>query len=88
MIGEQRDKYAWQFLFLGANQDAIATAAQLGVGADQAMTFSASPSGTMGCMDALNNKLHQWRKARTQPGSSADFAFDESDRAKARGSMD
>ena len=31
-IRHQQDKYQWEFLFLGANQDAIATAAQLNIG--------------------------------------------------------
>ena len=61
MIREQRDKYAWQFIFLGANQDAIATAAQMGVSAGQAMTFSASPEGTRGCLSAFDGKMHKMR---------------------------
>ena len=70
MIREQREKYSWQFVFLGANQDAIATAAQMGVGADQAMTFAASAAGTVGCFHALGGKLNRVRKApaRGKPG--------------------
>lgn len=85
MISEQRDKYSWQFIFLGANQDAIATAAQFGVGAEQAMTFSPSTTGTMGCWNALNAKLHQVRRARGAGQSDVNFKFDEGDRAAARG---
>ena len=31
MVREQEDKYQWKFVFLGANMDAIATAAGLGI---------------------------------------------------------
>lgn len=31
MIQHQRDKYSWEFVFLGANQDAIASAASIGI---------------------------------------------------------
>ncbi|MBO0811365.1 MAG: VWA domain-containing protein [Microlunatus sp.] len=40
MITEQTDTYGWTFVYLGANQDAIAVAAGLGVAADQAMTYA------------------------------------------------
>ncbi len=85
MIREQREKYSWQFVFLGANQDAIATAAQMGVGADQAMTFAASAVGTMGCFNALGSKLNRVRKARAQGIVDEMFAFDTADRDAAAG---
>jgi len=46
MIAHQRDQYQWQFLFLGANQDAIATAASLNISAESALTYSGTPLGT------------------------------------------
>ncbi|MEZ6063251.1 MAG: vWA domain-containing protein [Planctomycetaceae bacterium] len=88
MIREQREKYSWQFIFLGANQDAIATAAQMGVGADQAMTFAASTTGTMGCFQALGGKLNRVRKARGQGIMDEVMAFDSADRAAAAGRDD
>ncbi|WP_339747608.1 hypothetical protein [uncultured Rubinisphaera sp.] len=53
MITEQREKYSWQFLFLAANQDAIATVSQFGIGAGQAMTFGASEQGLAGTMSVM-----------------------------------
>jgi hypothetical protein len=84
MIAEQRDKYAWQFIFLGANQDAIATAAQMGIGANQALTFSATPGGAAACLSAVNKQVHKVRRSRSAGDVTADFAFEESDRAAAR----
>lgn len=88
MIREQRDKYAWQFIFLGANQDAIATAARMGVDAGQAMTFSASPKGTMGCLGAFDGKMHAMRAARARGECDAIVEFDQADREAARDSFD
>ncbi len=39
MIERQKTKYGWEFLFLGANIDAVETAARYGIGRDRAVTF-------------------------------------------------
>jgi len=88
LIREQRDTYAWQFIFLGANQDAIATAAQLGVGAGQAMTFAASPAGTRACLGAFDGQMHRMRAARAKGDHEARVEFDAADRDGARASGD
>jgi len=41
-ITHQTEKYQWEFLFLGANQDAIATAARMGIQAHNSATFVAN----------------------------------------------
>ena len=38
-IKHQTEAYKWQFLFLGANQDAIATAARMNIAAENSTTF-------------------------------------------------
>ncbi len=45
MIREQRDKYNWDFVFLGANQDAIKTAAAMNIPLPSAMSYSTSKAG-------------------------------------------
>ena len=45
MIEHQQSKYSWQFIFLGANQDAFAEAGGLGIMADGAADFSMSKVG-------------------------------------------
>ena len=35
----QKEKYGWEFLFLGANIDAVETAAHFGIDEDRAVTF-------------------------------------------------
>lgn len=46
MIQRQKEKYGWEFLFLGANIDAVATASHFGIGADRAVNYHADSQGT------------------------------------------
>ena len=85
MIREQRDKYSWQFIFLGANQDAIATAAKMGMGAGQSLTFAASPAGTHGVLDAFDKKMHMMRKMKSKGWVNSIVEFDDADRDAAAG---
>ena len=39
MIERQKEKYGWEFLFIGANIDAVETAAQYGIGSDRAVNY-------------------------------------------------
>ena len=39
MVQRQKEKYGWEFLFLGANIDAVETAAHFGICEDRAVTF-------------------------------------------------
>ncbi len=46
MIERQKEKYGWEFLFIGANIDAVETAARYGIGADRAVNYNADKQGT------------------------------------------
>lgn len=46
MIERQKSKYGWEFLFLGANIDAIETAGTFGIGADRAVNYNSDSEGT------------------------------------------
>ena len=46
MIERQKEKYGWEFLFLGANIDAAKTAARFGIGADRAANYHTDNEGT------------------------------------------
>ncbi|MCM3601210.1 VWA domain-containing protein [Robertmurraya korlensis] len=46
MITHQKEKYGWDFMFLGANIDAISTAAQFGIDEDFAVDYHADQMGT------------------------------------------
>lgn len=46
MIERQKEQYGWEFLFLGANIDAVSTAAGFGIGADRAVNYQCDSAGT------------------------------------------
>lgn len=60
-IRHQRDKYGWEFIFLGANQDAIATAAQLNVDRLFTSGMDATPDGLYAAKMAVNRKVRSMR---------------------------
>lgn len=45
MIEYQKEKYSWEFIFLGANMDAVTEAAKFGISADRAVTFENDSRG-------------------------------------------
>lgn len=46
MIERQKEKYGWDFIFLGANIDAIKVAERFGINADRAANFHSDSEGT------------------------------------------
>lgn len=45
MVEHQQQKYSWQFVFLGANMDAVSEADKLGISASHAANFTPSQRG-------------------------------------------
>ena len=45
LIEGQKEKYGWEFLFLGANMDAVETAGRFGIGADRAVRYHCDSAG-------------------------------------------
>ena len=46
MIERQKEKYGWEFLFIGANIDAVETARRYGINEDRAVDYNADAKGT------------------------------------------
>ena len=46
LIEREKTQYQWEFIFLGANIDAIETAARFGISADRAANYHADGAGT------------------------------------------
>jgi hypothetical protein len=67
-IKHQQEKYNWEFLFLAANQDAIASAAKIAIPASQAMNFVASPMGVRESHETLTRRMSASRLAQQQQG--------------------
>lgn len=61
MITLQRERYHWEFVFLGANQDSIATAAGLGIHTSNAVLYAANGVGTEALMRGLSSNVADYR---------------------------
>ena len=46
MVEKAKSKHGWEFLFLGANIDAIDVAGRFGIGADRALNYECDEEGT------------------------------------------
>ncbi len=46
MVKRQQEKYGWEFLFLGANIDALETAVSFGISAQRAVNYHSDSEGT------------------------------------------
>jgi hypothetical protein len=64
LLDQQRDTYGWDFVFLGANQDAITTGAQLGFAPDSALDFDADAQSVAPAMASLSAYVSANRSGR------------------------
>lgn len=63
MIKRQKKRYGWEFLFLGANIDAVETAGGLGIGADRAVNFHCDSAGTRLNYEAVSQAASAVRRS-------------------------
>jgi uncharacterized protein YegL len=61
MVEHEKEKYGWEFLFLGANIDAVGTASRFGIGADRAVNYRADAQGTQVIYDTVADTVCQMR---------------------------
>lgn len=58
---DREDKINWEFVFIGANQDAIAEGGSLGIRANSSITFAASGAGATAAFDSLSKGMTHYR---------------------------
>jgi len=63
MVERQKTKYGWEFLFIGANIDAVETADRMGIDADRAVDYRADSQGTEAVYQAVANAVGKVRNA-------------------------
>ena len=61
MIEQQKEKHGWEFLFLGANIDAVETAARFGIGRDCAVDYRCDARGTALNFEVLSDAIRDVR---------------------------
>lgn len=72
MIQRQKEKYGWEFLFLGANIDAAREAARFGIGADRSVNYKCDEAGTALNYEVISEAVCSVRAAgRLAPTGSA-----------------
>ena len=64
MIERQKEKYGWEFLFLGANIDAAKEAARFGIGADRSVNYKCDEAGTALNYEVIGEAVCSVRAAR------------------------
>jgi uncharacterized protein YegL len=64
MIEHQKSKYGWEFIFLGANIDAIATAERFGIDKDRATNYHADSEGTLLNYEVISEAVSCLRSSR------------------------
>ena len=64
MVQHEQEKYGWEFLFLGANIDAIEVAGRFGISADRAINYECDSMGTAVNFRALSNVVSAVRRAK------------------------
>lgn len=61
MIERQKNKYGWEFLFLGANIDAVETARSYGIDQDRAVEYNCDSVGTGLNFEAMSDAITTMR---------------------------
>ncbi|MBR6704141.1 MAG: VWA domain-containing protein [Lachnospiraceae bacterium] len=64
LVKRQQEEYGWEFLFLGANIDAVTTASHFGIRADRAVRYNSDHTGT-----ALNYEIVSEAVCRVRAGA-------------------
>lgn len=61
LIDRQRSRYGWEFMFLGANMDAVEEATSLGFSSKNSVTYCCDSAGTSLNYDALGGAISSFR---------------------------
>lgn len=77
MVERQREKYGWEFLFLGANIDAIETAGKFGISADRAANYHSDHIGTALNYEVLADAVCEMRGSAKAIGADWKKRIDE-----------
>ena len=77
MVEAYKEKYGWEFLFLGANIDAIETAGRFGIGADRAANYHADGEGTALNYEVLSDAICHVRACDVPLGAGWKQRIDE-----------
>lgn len=69
MIEHEKEKYGWEFIFLGANIDAVETASHFGISADRAVDYVPDGEGTALNFQAMSETVACFRATGAVPAA-------------------
>ena len=84
MVQKEKEKYGWEFLFLGANIDAVETAAHFGIGADRSVTFKNDHRGQQLNYDVVGKAVLHMRACAAPMSASWKEEIEEDVRKRGR----
>lgn len=61
MIQHEKEKHGWEFVFLGANIDAVSAASDIGISKDRAANYNPDKKGTRLNYEAINSVVSEIR---------------------------
>ena len=73
MIEREKERYGWEFLFLGANMDAVQEAARFGIGADRAVRFENDAQGVAVNYHVVSETVCRMRQAACPASIGAEW---------------
>jgi len=79
MINNHRSEQKWEFVFIGANQDAIQSGSGMGVRAGNSLSYAASGAGVQAMYCSLTKGMTSYRSLSFDETKDMDF-FDATDR--------
>ena len=69
MIQLEKEKYGWEFVFLGANLDAVESAGRLGISRDRAVDYVPDGAGTALNFQMMSETVAAFRETGAVPGA-------------------
>lgn len=77
MVEKKQAKKNWEFIFLGANMDAISAGADIGIRADRSVNYCCDAAGTAVNFKALSKAVTNYRCAAPAMASESLMCWDE-----------
>jgi uncharacterized protein YegL len=77
MVERQKEKYHWEFIFLGANMDAVSVASRFGVDKSRAVRYECDSEGTRLNYSVMSRMVSCARACKSSEEMAAAFDSDE-----------
>ena len=65
MIEKEKEKYGWEFIFIGANIDAVETAKSFGISEDRSVNYHADSRGTEVVFETISAPISNMRACKS-----------------------